>query len=83
MLRELDFTEKEIREWASDERGPKTVHICLWIGNYMRELWLSMSDLSPLRSVDKVKSAQVANVWAEVLESLIEDGNYFTGKSDV
>lgn len=83
MLRELEFTEKEITEWAADERGPNTVHICLWIGNYLRELWLTMSDLSVLRNVDKAKSAQVAEVWADALEGLIEDGNFYTGKSDI
>ena len=83
MLRELGFTDQEVAEWAADERGPNTVHICLWLGNYLRNLWLSMSDLTVLRSVDKAKSAEVAEVWADVLEGLIEDGNFHTGKANI
>lgn len=75
LMRKLEGTEEDIKDWVEDMRGDHTMEICVVAEDAMRFLFFSLRDLSPYRDMDKAASRRLSDTWAETLTILVETGD--------
>ena len=78
VMRYKHMTEEAVAQWAKDKRGDHTIQVCVFADWMMRNMFLSISSLDLLLSVDKAQAARSAEHWADVLRGLVDRGEYQT-----
>ncbi|KAK7685180.1 hypothetical protein QCA50_011543 [Cerrena zonata] len=72
-MRDTGASEENISDWYDDNRGDHTLHTAIFVGSYVRFMWISFRTLDDYRNKTPEESRRIAKETKEKLMYLINN----------